>query len=42
MTGKVFFLFTLSVKQKIIKQKWIPAITAVGYMSYGKLHQKIF
>lgn len=29
---------TLSIKQAIIKQDgWIPSITAVGYLSYGKL-----
>lgn len=38
-----FLPFAISVKQKIIKQKkWIPAITAVGYMSYGKIASKDF
>lgn len=41
--GNGFLPFAISVKQKIIKQKnWIPAITAVGYMSYGKFASKDF
>ncbi|HOZ89628.1 MAG: transporter [Bacteroidia bacterium] len=38
-----FLPLTISVKQKIIKQKnLIPAITAVGYMSYEKIASKDF